>query len=156
MSNGLVDLLIPWKHLSGARMPDELWRLVYVSAASHDLSDAELVALLDVSRQLNLRDGITGALAYYDQRFLQVLEGNEVLVEALFQRICHDPRNDSIMTITRSPVAGRAFEDWSMGWVPAKELKRAGFGLRMLYSPEASLDMLDELFITFRKLGWPS
>jgi hypothetical protein len=47
-------------------MPDELWRLVYVSEASHDLSDAELVDLLDVSRQLNLRDGITGALAYYD------------------------------------------------------------------------------------------
>jgi hypothetical protein len=51
-------------------MPDELWRLVYVSAASHDLSDAELLDLLDVSRQLNLRDSITAALAYYDQRFL--------------------------------------------------------------------------------------
>jgi hypothetical protein len=52
-----------------------LFRAVYISTARHDLRDEELATLLDVSRRNNAARGITGALAYHDHAFIQVLEG---------------------------------------------------------------------------------
>jgi hypothetical protein len=134
-------------------MTDRLWRLVYVSHASHDLSDPELIELLDVSRRRNQRDRITGALAYYDRRFLQILEGSEIALHVLFVRICRDLRNSNQITIFWSPVQQRAFAGWSMGWVPEQEIRQAGFGLEILYSDNPDLGALDEIFIAFRKIG---
>ena len=134
-------------------MTDRLWRLVYVSHASHDLSDQDLIDLLEVSRRWNQRDRITGALAYCDQRFLQVLEGSEVAVQDLFSRICHDLRNSDQIVILSQPIGERAFPDWSMGWIPQQEIRRPGFGLEILYSGDPDLSMLDEIFIAFRKVG---
>jgi hypothetical protein len=142
--------------IEGMRMQDELWRLVYISQASHALSDAELADLLTVSRQRNQRDNITGALAYHEQRFLQVLEGNCHLVEAVFDRICRDTRNCQQITILRSPIPERAFDGWLMGWLPEEAVRRAGFDLRVLYTRVDMLDVLDEIFIAFRTIGRPS
>ena len=66
-------------------MNEGLFRAVYVSAASHDLADGELAAILDVSRRNNVAWGVTGALAYHDRAFVQVLEGPEAAVEALLE-----------------------------------------------------------------------
>jgi hypothetical protein len=133
-------------------MTDELWRLAYVSQASHDLSDPELIDLLDVAKRLNQRDCITGALAYHDQRFLQILEGSRIAVHDVFSRICRDLRNSDQIVILSEPIVERAFPDWSMGWIPAKEVKRAGFGLEILFSGKPALGVLDEIFIAFRKI----
>jgi hypothetical protein len=70
----------------------KLLRAVYVSTATRDLRDEELGALLDVSRRDNAARGITGALAYHDRVFIQVLEGPEAAVEALLATIARDPR----------------------------------------------------------------
>jgi hypothetical protein len=136
-------------------MSDDLIRLVYVSQASHALSDAELVELLEQSRRNNLRDDITGALAYHNQSFLQVLEGSEPLVETLFGRITRDQRNYNLMTIFRSTVSEREFEDWSMGWVPVGEIKHPGFDASILFSRKASRETLDGIFQAFRAVGRP-
>jgi hypothetical protein len=133
-------------------MTDRLWRLVYVSQASHDLTDPELVDLLEVSRRLNQRDRITGALAYHGQRFLQVLEGSETAVHDVFSRICRDLRNSDQIVILSAPLVERAFPNWSMGWIPAEEMTRAGFRLEILFSGRPALGVLDEIFIAFRKI----
>ena len=50
-------------------------QLVYVSAASWAMSNAELNEILDVSRRNNRQSGVTGMLLHLDRGFLQVLEG---------------------------------------------------------------------------------
>ncbi len=134
-------------------MPADLFRIVYVSQASHALTDTELTELLDQSRRNNERDTITGALAYHNQSFLQVLEGDELLVEALYARIARDPRNHSLMTIFRSAVPAREFGDWSMGWVPVSEVRHPGFDVSILFPRNAARGTLGDIFSAFHTVG---
>ncbi len=64
-------------------MIEELFRAIYVSTATRDLRDEELVPLLEVSRRNNAAQDITGMLGYHDHSFIQVLEGPQGPIEAL-------------------------------------------------------------------------
>jgi hypothetical protein len=134
-------------------MDHDLFRLVYVSHASHEMTDPELIALLDQSRSWNQTVGITGALAYHDQSFLQVLEGPAHEVIGLFGRICLDRRNHGQVTIFREPVAERLFGDWSMGWLPAADFRHAGFNIKILFSSDPARGKVGDIFRAFRELG---
>ena len=130
-------------------MDEGLFRAVYISTAKHDLHDEELAVLLDVSRRNNAARGITGALAYHDHAFIQVLEGPEAPVEALLATIARDDRHTGLMVCERTRVDGRAFGGWSMGWVRASDLARAGFDLGALFvrdSPSAPVNAMFEAF----------
>ena len=108
-------------------MTDELFRAIYISTGTHDLCDEELVALFDVSRRNNAARNITGALGYHDRTFIQVLEGPDAVVEVLLATIARDTRNTEMTVFDRTRVDERAFGAWSMGWVRASDLERAGF-----------------------------
>ncbi len=128
---------------------EKLFRAIYISTARHDLRDEELAALLDVSRRNNAARGITGALAYHDRAFIQVLEGPEALVEALLATIARDDRHTGMMVCERTGIDGRAFGGWSMGWVRASDLARAGFDPGALFvrdSPSAPVNAMFEAF----------
>jgi Sensors of blue-light using FAD len=93
-----------------------LHHLVYVSAATRPFTKPELVELLAKAREKNTRLGLTGMLLYKDGDFLQVLEGEEAAVRALFGTIGQDPRHGRVMTLIDAPIAERQFRDWSMGF----------------------------------------
>ncbi len=131
-------------------MTDELFRAIYISSATHDLRDEELVALLDVSRRNNAARGITGALAYHDYAFIQVLEGPEVLVEALLATIARDTRNTGMIVCERTRIDERAFGGWSMGWVRASDLARAGFDPGALFGRDNPSALVNAMFNAFR------
>ena len=117
------------------------------------MADAELAGLLDLCSRGNLKWRITGALAYHDRHFLQVLEGSRASVTDLYGRIRRDRRNHSHATIFQAPVSERLFAEWSMGWVPEEELRLVGFDPGILCSAEASLGALSEIFTAFRKVA---
>ena len=131
-------------------MTDGLFRAVYVSAASHDLADGELAAILDVSRRNNAAQGITGALAYHDRAFVQVLEGPEAAVEALLATIARDPRHMGVTVCDRARVDGRAFGAWSMGWLRASDLERAGFDPGTPFLRDTPDLLVNAMFEAFR------
>lgn len=87
------------------------FRLVYVSAASRLLSQSELVALLAESREHNSRQGITGLLLYRDGDFMQLLDGEELAVRQLFERIARDPRHRGAIVLVEENVAEPLFAD---------------------------------------------
>jgi hypothetical protein len=78
----------------------------------------------DASERNNKRDAITGALAFNQHYFLQVLEGGSDAVNATFQRICRDKRHEQIVLIDYSTVGNRQFEHWSMRFLNATEASR--------------------------------
>ena len=91
--------------------------LVYASAALHSFTPKELTDLLAKARKNNQALGVSGLLLYHGGSFLQVLEGEEPVVDALFEKIAKDPRHNRCMVIKRSPIQSRRFADWSMGFV---------------------------------------
>lgn len=91
--------------------------LVYVSAATRELTRDELHGMLESARVRNAAAGITGVLLYHRGGFMQALEGPRSRVEALFARIARDVRHHNLIVAARRPRAKRDFADWSMGFV---------------------------------------
>jgi len=91
---------------AGTVAGSSLYQVVYLSAATVRFTKAELLALLEQSRQKNASRGISGLLLYHDGDFMQLLEGEEAQVRALYVRIL----------LIAGPVAERTFPDWSMGF----------------------------------------
>ncbi len=90
--------------------------VAYVSTAAHVLSVEELADILAISRERNVRDGITGLLLYHDGSILQVLEGPEPEVRATMARIQQDARHYQITILLDQPIGERAFAGWAMGF----------------------------------------
>jgi len=80
-----------------------------------------LTVLLMQARALNERKHITGALVYGDGQFMQIMEGEEATVKALYERVVRDPRHHDVRKLVDKPIAARSFAQWSMafGEVPA-------------------------------------
>lgn len=102
-----------------------LMHLIYASRGARPLSKGEIVALLRHARGKNSGLNITGMLLYDEGSFLQVLEGEEAVVNDLFAQIAGDDRHDSIVTIINEAIPHRQFADWSMGYA---ELSRSELG----------------------------
>ena len=130
----------------GRTRPEALERLVYCSRARVDTASLQTISeLLGVSQRNNARDGLTGALAINDGWFLQVIEGPAPAIDALLRRLGTDPRHADLEVLSRRPVSGRLFPDWSM--VAARVTPDVGPQLQRLIdecrtSPEAAVDAL--------------
>jgi hypothetical protein len=93
-----------------------MYHLVYISYAEHPFSDLELVELLQKARGNNKQQRITGILLYAQQRFIQVLEGEEGDVRDLFERIAGDERHRKVTVVLEGSHTQRMFDNWSMGF----------------------------------------
>jgi hypothetical protein len=71
-------------------------------------------AILAVSHRNNARDGLTGALAAHENRYIQVIEGPPAALDGLLGRLADDPRHRDIVVFGREPVEARMFADWTM------------------------------------------
>lgn len=55
-------------------------------------------------------------LFYYDNSFLQILEGERDAVESLFLKIARNQRHRAAMVFTRGMAEERAFGEWRMAF----------------------------------------
>lgn len=90
--------------------------LIYTSVASQKMTDSDLKALLKTSRANNASLGITGMLLYLDPFFIQVLEGDEDVINQAFQTIKNDMRHHKVSIIYKKLISHRLFPDWTMGF----------------------------------------
>lgn len=99
-----------------AILPGGLHYLVYQSYATVPFGDLQLAKLLTQSRAFNAAHGLTGVLLYSDGTIVQLLEGSEANVRAVFGRIVQDPRHTKIIKLADGPATHRLFTQWSMGF----------------------------------------
>ncbi|MDP3377243.1 MAG: BLUF domain-containing protein [Brevundimonas sp.] len=93
----------------------KLERLVYGSTATgHTDNLLNMATILAESGRNNARDGLTGALAAHEGRFIQVIEGSSDAIDALLRRLATDPRHKDIVIFGRDLVEQRLFGDWVM------------------------------------------
>jgi hypothetical protein len=93
-----------------------LRQLAYTSHASFELSEAELLKILTVSRDCNKRDQVTGFLIYHEQRFFQVIEGPPEAIEALYLRLHQDVRHHNLIKLLDRQISLRMFNLWNMAF----------------------------------------
>lgn len=91
-------------------------QLIYISTARLSDPDREIGQILLTSRRNNLRDGITGLLVFDGKRFLQVLEGPRLQVEAALLRIRGDARHRAPVILSARPTEQAEFGKWDMAW----------------------------------------
>ncbi len=95
---------------------NDLQALVYVSTASHHLSEAEISHLLDRARKRNAKEQVTGVLLYSHGNFMQYLEGPRAGVACVYEHIVADRLHHGIVELVREPIAAREFSDWTMAF----------------------------------------
>jgi Sensors of blue-light using FAD len=97
-------------------------QIIYASVASKPYSTKMLVELLDKARNRNSAAGISGMLLYHEGSFLQVLEGPNEAVDALYEKIHKDPGHCDPILLSRELIEKKEFEEWSMGFVDTSHL----------------------------------
>ena len=105
-----------------------IFQLVYVSRAVGQLDVEELDTILATARRNNAALDITGMLLYHEGSFIQVLEGEQAAVEALYEKISVDARHENAYVVLRTEVDTRAFDQWSMGYKRATTLEEVPEG----------------------------
>lgn len=91
-------------------------QIVYKSLANPGLEEANVLDILRVSQTRNQVARISGLLVYRAPVFVQLLEGPEAAVLALYERIAHDSRHHAVEDIERCEAERSAMPTWAMGY----------------------------------------
>lgn len=78
------------------------------------IQDADLILLVEKANIENAACGVTGILLLKDNFYLQVLEGDECVLEQLFNKIKHDQRHYQVVELMRDYAPRRRFENVGM------------------------------------------
>lgn len=93
------------------------YQIIYSSQATNSMSAANLEEILTDARNGNKQRGITGVLMYFDDVFVQILEGDRDAISELMVSIARDSRHHSLKVFYEAEVEKRAFESWSMAYL---------------------------------------
>lgn len=96
-------------------------QIVYMSQANRVFSTEELLEMARSFRDFNQRHDISGLMFLYHGCFVQVLEGPEAEVRALYERLASDPRHKHLLTLVDRAVPEREFPDWAMALAEVTE-----------------------------------
>ena len=91
-----------------------LAQLVYISDATQRFDGPALNELVRLAACANAGQAITGVLIYGNNTFLQLLEGEQLVVYRLFEKIKLDPRHTRVRMLACYPIRDRSFDAWNM------------------------------------------
>lgn len=86
--------------------------IVYVSSASEKLTEAEIHEILDYSKDWNNQHDITGILLFSEGNFLQVIEGEQTVLQNLFSNIKSDTRHKNMIKIFEKEIHREAYDGY--------------------------------------------
>jgi len=132
-----------------------LHHIIYLSRATEPFSDDDLRTLLEEARQQNAAQRITGALVHGNEQFVQIIEGEESVLAALYERLLLDPRHTQLVKFADKAIDHRSFADWSMAYrsVSAEQARSlaAYVPLAELNLAPAGLGLTDTLLLQMMK-----
>ena len=99
-------------------------RLTYISRYNNDNPTGEVTRILTQAQQNNERNGITGALVFNHNYFLQSIEGARPVINELLRKLVEDDRHYALQVIECREVEQRHWSKWSMKYlIPSDENK---------------------------------
>lgn len=99
-----------------------LRQLAFASRARPGLRASETSDLIATSRSNNARDSITGVLLYTGESFLQVIEGRDAAIGALWRRLLIDDRHRDLVCLFDRAESDGWFGGWRAGYLPERQL----------------------------------
>jgi hypothetical protein len=117
---------------------EDLIHVIYLSAASRDISEHDTVKFLNEARRANRRNDVSGMMLYLGGCFLLLLEGEAARLDAACAAIFSGERE--MRMILREPIAEREFPEWTMGFETVEPLEAS----RLLGEP-LSFDSVSRL-----------
>ena len=99
-------------------------RLTYISRYNNHNENGEVTRILAQAQQNNARNGITGALVFNHNYFLQSIEGARPMINELLRKLIKDDRHFSLQVIECCEVEQRRWNKWSMKYlIPSEDNK---------------------------------
>ena len=100
-------------------------RLTYISRYNNHNPNDEVKRILAQAQQNNARNGITGALVFNHNYFLQTIEGSRPAINNLLRKLIKDDRHFSLQIIECREVDYRRWTKWSMNYLtPSDDNKK--------------------------------
>ncbi len=100
-------------------------RLTYISRYNNHNENGEVTRILAQAQQNNERNGITGALVFNHNYFLQSIEGARPVINELLRKLVKDQRHFSLQVIECTEVDQRRWNKWSMKYLIPSEQNKA-------------------------------
>lgn len=92
-----------------------LERIIYRSRIADAINiDETFDNIFSVSVRNNHKRGLTGALAFEGEQFIQVLEGSSNALDDLLSSLMSDKRHRNVSVLERRKVRARSFGNWAM------------------------------------------
>jgi len=91
-----------------------MFTIIYKSKAKADFSPDQILDMLEKAKTYNKKHDITGCLLYHEGSFLQLIEGAEKAVRALYANISKDSRHTEVGLLCAEKTLLRSFKDWNM------------------------------------------
>ena len=116
--------------------------IAYISTPRDLVFDDDVLNILRTSRRRNARLGVTGLLCYDGRRFLQVVEGEDAVVDALLDDIRRDGRHTDLRTVSEAPITERAFAGFTMDYrriAPRLAALTDGFAKELATGPHSPI-----------------
>jgi len=88
----------------------------YISTPTRPMTTDDLMDILNNARLNNVGMGVSGMLLYTGSEFIQILEGDEKVVEELLDTIKKDPRHRDFRIIEKKKITHREYAEWTMGF----------------------------------------
>lgn len=118
-------------HLKMRHGEHVILRLTYISRYNNDNPTGEVTRILTQAQKNNERNGITGALVFNHNYFLQSIEGARPVINELLRKLVKDDRHYALQIIECREVEQRHWSKWSMKYlIPSDENK----GLALKFS----------------------
>lgn len=93
-----------------------MYELIYRSQAKQELTTNDISDILEIARKFNSKNQITGCLLYYNNEFIQILEGEKEILHKLFTNIQKDTRHNNVILLAEAEKQDRIFPNWSMAY----------------------------------------
>jgi len=90
--------------------------ICYISDSKKIETGNNFEDLFEAARANNIKNNITGILIYRNSNFLQVLEGEQTMVDSTFKRIRLDVRHHNLFKIIDTTIEQRFFQDYNCGF----------------------------------------
>ena len=91
-----------------------LSHVIYASRSTAEFHEHDIPELLKQVRVANAKHELTGMLLYINGAFVQVIEGQPQMVDAVMSSILRDKRHTQLTVIAKEPIVERQFEGWTM------------------------------------------
>lgn len=112
-----------------------LYRSVYISTATSDISYEKIKTLCEVAAKHNKKAGITGILVFNRKYFIQMLEGTRESVNNTLMRIIANSLHKDIQILSFSKVTSRMFRYYGI-----KMFAETGEGSAIMFKYTNSLE----------------